>query len=262
MILQLKDIALTFTRDKDSFKILNGLNLDVEKGKITALIGGNGAGKTTLFNIISGYQPDYTGNVFLFLQNEKVVDMRNTPPYQSRIGRLFQSKGLMPHLTLLENIKLRSDNTAGEIPFSYLFRIKKLKKIEDNKEAEAKLLLTTFFGQDNKYLEMLDKQGDEFSYGEQRLLSLVALKMATHRLWLLDEPTAGVNPVYVESIKDIIRKIRDAGISILLIEHNMQFVRDTADKVAYLDEGKIQFVGTPEEVINNQKVKNSYLGIE
>ena len=262
MILKLKNITLSFAKDKDSFKVLDGLSLDIPKGKITALIGGNGTGKTTLFNIISGFQNDYYGDVLFYMHNEKEVDMKKKPSYRSTIGRMFQSKGLLPHLTLLENMKLCSSDTSGEIPFSYLFREGKLKKKEFEKEEEAKSLLTMFFGQNNKYIDMLHKKGNEFSYGEQRLLSLIALRMGAHRLWLLDEPTAGVNPVYIKSIKEIIRKIRDSGISILLIEHNMQFVSEIADNVAYLDSGKIRFIGTPSEIINNQLVKNSYLGIE
>jgi ABC-type branched-subunit amino acid transport system ATPase component len=263
MTLKLKDITLSFTKDKDSFKILNGFSLDVPKGKITALIGGNGAGKTTLFNIISGFQKDFEGKIYYDCVN--LINLRSLQAdkiAQLGIGRLFQSKGLLPHLTLLDNMKLCSNDIVGEFPFAYLFREKKLKAIETLKEEQAKKILIQLFGKNNKYLEMLNVRGSDFSYGEQRLLSLTGLFMGNYNLLLLDEPTAGVNPVYIEKIKEIIRQMVAAGKTVLLIEHNMLFVRDLAHIVAYIDEGQVKYVGTPDKIINNQEVKNSYLGIE
>jgi ABC-type branched-subunit amino acid transport system ATPase component len=270
MILKIKNITLSFTKGKDSFKILNGLNLDVPKGKITALIGGNGAGKTTLFNIISGFQKDFSGEIIystchcglepqspLWLEKQSADKIA-----RFGIGRLFQSKGLLPHLILLDNMKLCSNDSSGEFPFIYLFRNKKLLAIENEKEMRAREILTQLFGENNKYLGMLSTMGSDFSYGEQRLLSLARLFMGSYDLLLLDEPTAGVNPVYIENIKDIIRKMVAAGKTVLLIEHNMLFVKDLANIVAYMDNGQVRFAGTPDEIINNQEVKNSYLGIE
>ncbi|GHT12804.1 ABC transporter ATP-binding protein [Bacteroidia bacterium] len=268
MLLKIKNITLSFAKGKDSFKILNGLNLDVPKGKITALIGGNGAGKTTLFNIISGFQKDFSGEISYChcgLDPQpplRLENLRADKISRLGIGRLFQSKGLLPHLTLLDNMKLCSNDTSGEFPFAYLFRNKKLLAIENEKEMKAKNILTQLFGENNKYLGMLNAMGCDFSYGEQRLLSLAGLFMGNYDLLLLDEPTAGVNPVYIENIKDIIRKMVAAGKTVLLIEHNMLFVKDLADIVAYMDDGQIKFTGTPNEIINNQEVKNSYLGIE
>jgi ABC-type branched-subunit amino acid transport system ATPase component len=260
MFLSLKNITLSFGGGRDTFKLLDGLSLGVKGRSITAIVGGNGAGKTTLFNVISGFQKDYSGDIVF---NGKKINMQ--PPYEiarQGVGRLFQGKALLPDLTLLENMKLHV-SCCVEAPFAYLFRKKKWRAIEQSGEMQAIATLERLFGKPNKYVEkMRHTLGSGFSYGEQRLLSLAGLLMGDYSLLLLDEPTAGVNPVYIEPIKRIIRQMADEGKTILLIEHNMPFVKDIADKVAYLDDGKIQFEGTASEVLNNQEVKNSYLGVE
>ena len=109
---------------------------------------------------------------------------------------------------------------------------------------------------------MLDNKASTFSYGEQRLIAIARLLMGNDKLLLLDEPTAGVNPVYIATIKEMIRKmVRDEGLTILLIEHNMHFVRELADTCAYLDEGVIAKVGPASIVLDNKEVRNSYLGL-
>ena len=260
MILELKNITLRFTGGKDSFKILDGLNLSVQTGKITALIGGNGSGKTTLFNIISGFQKDFSGDVMLNGENIK----KHTPDRIARkgVGRLFQGKPLIQDLTLLENMLLASDDSSGETPFSYLFRKKKIDQKEKEKEKQAIEVLSQLFGENNKYIGMLSYKGSEFSYGEQRLISLARLFMGNYSLLLLDEPTAGVNPLYIDTIRAIIMQIvADGKTTVLLIEHNMSFVNGIADHCAYIDDGKIECEGLAKFVLNNQEVRNSYLGL-
>jgi len=260
MILELKNIALSFTGGKDTFKILNGLNFCVEEGKVTALIGGNGAGKTTLFNIISGFQKDFSGEILF-----KGENLRNYSPdaiARKGIGRLFQGKPLLPDLSLLENMKLASNDCSGESPLSYLFSRKKIDRKEREKELQAIGILNRLFGENNKYVTMLHHKGSEFSYGEQRLIALARLFMGNYSLLLLDEPTAGVNPVYIDTIKRIIRQmVVDGKTTVLLIEHNMPFVNGIADYCSYLSDGIIQCEGVADDVLANQDVKNSYLGI-
>jgi len=260
MILTLKDIKLSFTSAKDSFKILNGVNFTVEKNKITALIGSNGSGKTSLFNVISGFQKGYTGKVIF--EKEPLHSLSPAQIAQKGIGRLFQGKPLCQDLSLLDNMKLASNDTLGEVPFSYLISRKKIDKREQEKEQQAIDILNRLFGTDNKYVEMLHCMGSDFSHGEQRIISLARLFMGNYSLLLLDEPTSGVNPVYISTIKQIIRQmVADGKTTVLLIEHNMPFVGDIADRCAFLSDGRIQYQGTPQEVLSNQEVKNSYLGI-
>jgi ABC-type branched-subunit amino acid transport system ATPase component len=260
MILDLKNITLSFTGGKDTFRILNGLNFSVEENKITALIGGNGAGKTTLFNIISGFQKDYSGEILFKRENIS----KHSPDSIARkgIGRLFQGKPLLPDLTLLENMKLAFADSTGEFPFAYLLNRKKIDVIEKKKEQQVIDVLTRLFGENNKYLNMLHHKGSDFSYGEQRLLSLARLFMGNYSLLLLDEPTAGVNPVFIEAIQNIIKQmVADEKTTVLLIEHNMPFVSGVADRCAFLSDGVIQYSGTCAEILDNQEVKNSYLGV-
>jgi ABC-type branched-subunit amino acid transport system ATPase component len=260
MMLELKDITLSFTGGKDTFKILNGLNFSVEEGKVTALIGGNGAGKTTLFNIISGFQEDFSGDILF--KGKNISKLSPDKIARKGIGRLFQGKPLLPDLTLLENMKLASGNCSGETPFTYLFKKKKIDHIEKKKEQQVVDILIRLFGENNKYLEMLHHNGSDFSYGEQRLISLARLFMGDYSLLLLDEPTAGVNPVLIDTIKHIILQLVNSGkVTVLLIEHNMQFLNGLADNCAFLSDGVIQCEGKTEEILSNQTVKNSYLGL-
>ena len=228
---------MSFTNaQNETFQLLRGVNLDVEKGKITALVGGNGTGKTTLFNIISGFEKGYTGDVLMEGNNFNRISA--------------------------QNMKLASDNTTGEMPFSSLLWHKKNKTSEAAKEQQTKDILVRIFGEGNKYLDMLDQEASAFSYGEQRILSLARLLMGDDRLLLLDEPTSGVNPVYIDTIERIIREMKEQeDLTVLLIEHNMHFVRKVADICAYLDDGVIEKVGPTAEVLDDKNVRNSYLGL-
>lgn len=259
-ILQLKDIHLSFTNAHNkTFDLLRGVNLDVEKGKITALVGGNGTGKTTLFNIISGFQKGYRGDV-VFESNSL---NRHSAHHISLmgIGRMFQGGQLLAGLTLMENMKIASDDTTGESPFSLFTRPLATRAVEIEREQQAKEVLEQLFGADSKYMSMLDHEASDFSYGEQRLLSLARLLMGNDRLLLLDEPTSGVNPVYIDTIEQIIRDMVAGGLTVLLIEHNMHFVRKIADTCAYLDDGAIVMSGPTAEVLDDKNVRNSYLGL-
>jgi len=261
MFLEIKNIELSFTNArKETFNLLNGVNLNVDAGKITALVGGNGTGKTTLFNIITGFEKGYSGDVIFEGNN-----LNKVSPHKISlmgIGRLFQGGQLLEGLTLMENMKVASDDETGERPFQSLILPRKVKVIEEMKEKQAKEILTKIFGPDNKYLQMLDNDASTFSYGEQRLLSLARLLMGNDRLLLLDEPTSGVNPVYIETIERIVKEmVEKAGITVLLIEHNMQFVRKVADVCAYLEDGVITKIGPTAEVLDDKSVRNSYLGL-
>lgn len=262
MLLELKNIELSFTNEySEVLNILNGVNLGIKRGKITALVGGNGTGKTTLFNIISGFQQSYTGQVIY-----EGKDISKTASYliaRKGIGRLFQGRQLMDDLTLMENMKIASSDTTGESPLSSLFHPQRIKESELKKEQLAIDILKRLFGNQCKYLNMFDNKVSDLSYGEQRMIAIARLLMNTStKLLLLDEPTAGVNPVYTETIGHVIRRMADENmITILLIEHNMHFVRDVADTCAYLNNGKIEKIGLTSEVLNDKEVRNSYIGL-
>lgn len=260
-ILELKDIRLSFAGSgNETLNLLKGVNLSIEHGKITALIGGNGSGKTTLFNIISGFEKGYSGQVWFDGKN-----ISSLPPYKvsmQGIGRLFQSKQLIGGLSIMENMKLASDDRTGELPFERLLFTKRVVKAEKIKEERAIGILKNLFGEENKYLEMLDQKSGSLSYGEQRLIALARLLMSDDKLLMLDEPSAGVNPHYFDAVAHAIRRMVEiSGVTILLIEHNLKFIHNLADNAMYLDGGVIELKGATEEVLNNSKLMNSYLGI-
>ena len=273
-ILSIRDISLSFAPDAGNdapLRILDRLSLGVPRGKITALVGGNGSGKTTLFNIISGFQKPDSGEVWFHAgaPNSATPPVRIdgcSPAIIPRlgIGRLFQNRQLFPTLTLLENFTIAADDFTGEFPFSRLAAPVSLRRAETAKESRARDILVELFGPDNKYLAMLHEPGGAFSHGELRLLSLARLLMpGGARLLLLDEPTSGVNPVLCDTIAEILpRLVRDHGLSVLLIEHNMPFVRRVADCCAYLSKGKIAALGTPGDILGSSEVRASYLGLE
>lgn len=262
MILELKDIRMSYSNSRrEVFNLLNGVNLEVEEGKVTALIGGNGAGKTTLFNIISGFEKGFKGQVIL-----EGNDITKLPAHRISLmglGRLFQGRQLMDDLTLMENMKIASDDTTGELPFDIFFKGKKVAASEAAKEQQAIDILKKVFGEtDNKYLGMLDHKASELSYGEQRLIAMARLLIGHDRLLLLDEPTSGVNPRYIEVFQRIIRDmVEKEGQTVLLIEHNMSFVRKVADRCCYLADGVIIKSGSTDEVLDDNEVRKDYLGL-
>lgn len=260
-ILELKNIKLNFAESgNETLNLLKGVNLTIEQGKITALIGGNGSGKTTLFNIISGFEKDYSGEVWFDGKN-----ISSLSPYKVSlrgIGRLFQSKQLISDLSIMENMKLASEDRTGEFPFEQFLFAKRVAKAEKEKEKRAVEILKNLFGEENKYLGMLEHKSGSLSYGEQRLIALARLMMSNDKLLMLDEPSAGVNPYYFDAIARVIRRMVEiSGITILIIEHNLKFILNLADCAMYLDNGVIELQGTIDEVLHHPKLMNGYLGL-
>ena len=261
MILEVKDIRMSYANArKEVFNLLNGVDMAVEEGKVTALIGGNGAGKTTLFNIVSGFEKGFKGQVIL--EGNDISRLSAHKISLMGLGRLFQGRQLMDDLTLMENMKIASNDTTGENPFDCFFRRKKVAASEAAKEQQAIDILKKVFGEGNKYLKMLDHKASELSYGEQRLIAMARLLIGNDRLLLLDEPTSGVNPRYIDTFRTIIRDmVEKEGQTVLLIEHNMSFVRSVADHCHYLADGKIIKSGPTAEVLDDPVIRKDYLGL-
>lgn len=261
MILEVKDIQMSYANArKEVFNLLKGVNMSVKEGKVTALIGGNGAGKTTLFNIISGFEKGFKGRVIL--EGNDITKVSAHRISLMGLGRLFQGRQLMDDLTLMENMKIASDDTTGETPFYSFLRPKKVAASEAAKEQQAIDILKKVFGEENKYLKMLNKKALELSYGEQRLIAMARLLMGNDRLLLLDEPTSGVNPRYIDTFRTIIRDmVEKDGQTVLLIEHNMSFVRSVADYCHYLADGLIIKSGSTSDVLDDPIIRKDYLGL-
>ncbi len=273
IILEIESLKRSYVRniinirgesEDERFYIIDDLNLRIPKGKITALIGGNGAGKTTLFNIISGFMDANEGSIF-FRKNgsaENLIKMKPDKIARSGIGRMFQDNHIFHGMSVLDNMLVADENNFGEIPFLSFINTKKNNKIEKSKIDKVENIFTKLFGKDNPFWNKRFDKAGSLSYGQQRLLGLARLLMGDYKLLLLDEPTSGVNPNIVQQIKNIIKLfVQNKGITVFLIEHNMKFVLDVADFCLFMSHGKITAFGEPEEIIGNDEVRRTYMGI-
>ena len=261
MLLELKDIKKSYSGSgKEVINLLAGVDLAVPEGKVTALVGGNGAGKTTLFNIISGYDRDFRGRVVL-----KGEDITRMPAYRiarKGVGRLFQGRQLLDGLTVMENLKIACPDTVGESPLDFIMKRGTVEISDFKRGQRAEDMLTHVFGDYGTFIRMLDSRSSELSYGAQRLVAMSRLLLGDYELFLLDEPTSGVNPRYIDVFCRIIRELAEKqGRTVLLIEHNMNFVRSVADECHYLAGGKIIKSGTPAEVLDDAVIRRDYMGL-
>ncbi|MEN2997842.1 MAG: ABC transporter ATP-binding protein [Brevinematia bacterium] len=239
-------------------KAVNNVSFRIERNKIVSVIGPNGAGKTTIFNIISGfYKPD-TGRVIF-----EGRDITNIKVYEcARIGiaRTFQNIRLFYNMTVLENVMIgrhvRSKSGLASF-FDAILRTRDFRSTEREIE-ERSVEFIRMLGLEN-YINTLAKN---LPYGLQRRLEIARALATEPKLLLLDEPTAGMTYREVNEIMEIVLKIRDMGITVLFIEHQMMIVMGISDKVIVLDHGEKIAEGTPEEVKNDQRVIDAYLGVE
>ena len=249
-LLEVQDVLVNF----GGVTALNKVNLHVNEGEIAALIGPNGAGKTTVFNIVTGYYTPTSGNVIV--DGESMLGLR---PYQiarKGLGRTFQNIRLFGDMTAVENVATAADalNKSGLV--GSLLGVPRSRRDEKASMEKAHELLR-FIGLDHRALQM----AKNLPYGDQRRLEIARALALNPKVLLLDEPAAGFNPQEKVELGELIRKIRDRGFAVLLIEHDMSLVMDISDRVSVLDFGQKIAEGTPAEIQNNQRVIDAYLGV-
>jgi branched-chain amino acid transport system ATP-binding protein len=227
-------------------------HLEVQRGSITALIGPNGAGKTTLFNLLTGFDTPDAGEWMFDGKNlEKVVAHRTA---SLGMVRTFQLTKSLTKLSVIENMKIGATHQTGEKWWNGLFPFR-YRKQEAMIEQRADELLKRF-----KLDHMRDQYAGTLSGGQRKLLEMARALMTNPRLVMLDEPMAGVNPALKQSLNEHIRGLRDDGMTVLFVEHDMDMVHDISDWVVVMAEGKIIAEGTPEQISSNQAVIEAYLG--
>ncbi len=246
--------TVRLTKAFGGLRAVNEFDLTVQRGELAGLIGPNGAGKTTVFNMISGLYVPTSGDIRF--EGESIVGLEPHEVTQAGIGRTFQNIRLFPNLTVLDNVRIAYHPHAGYSMFDALLRTRRFEAKERELTERARDFLAIFH---------LDRYQDELAknlpYGEQRRVEIARALACAPRLLLLDEPAAGMNPGEIVTLMELIHFIRDRfNLTILLIEHQMRLVMGICERITVMDFGEVIARGTAEEIQNDPRVIEAYLG--
>jgi len=244
-ILELRGIY----KDFGGVKVLLGINLDIREGERHAIIGPNGAGKSTLFNLITGKYRPTRGRIFL--KGENITGASPFKPARMRMARSFQITNIFRTMTVFENVR-NAVLSKNKIRYDMFSRLSRMGGVNTQTEEVLREI---------GLLEREKEIAGELSYGQQRALE-IGLTIATNpELILLDEPTAGMSSEETREAVKLIGRVT-AGKSLIIIEHDMEVVFSLANRISVIYYGQVLASGPPEEIRNDQRVKNVYLGEE
>ena len=237
-------------------KAVSNFEVIIEKGELIGLIGPNGAGKTTAFNLLTGVYEPTTGEIEL--DGKSLVGLKPYQITQLGLARTFQNIRLFSELTVLDNVKIAYHFHVKYGILESVLRMGRYHKEEAEIEAKAIELLKIFKLDDKK-----DEIAKNLPYGEQRRLEIARALAAQPKLLLLDEPAAGMNPQETQELMKMIQWIKkEFDLTILLIEHDMSLVMNVCERIYVLEYGSMIAQGVPEEIKNNPRVIEAYLGEE
>lgn len=236
-------------------RAVENVSFDVEEGSITALIGPNGAGKTTVFNLITNVYRRSDGDVLF--SGASICDLPANKIAGLGLVRTFQSARVFPGMTTLENVLTGAHLHVQAHPTQQMLWLPRAMREERDLVAKADALLELV-----NLLPFRNVAATDLPMGAQKILEVVRALMAQPRLLLLDEPAAGLNDSETEEFAALICAVRDSGVSVMVVEHNMSLVMGVADKVLVLDAGRLIAQGTPGDVQNNARVVEAYIGQE
>ena len=223
------------------------------EGELTSVIGPNGAGKTTFFDLISGFQNADSGDIFL-----KANNISNSQPYKiARMGmvRTFQLTKVFDRMTVMENLLFSGSNVNNDSFLRSILKLNSQKVYENSLKDKANEIM-----KDLNIGHMADSYARELSGGQKKLLELARAIINEPKILLLDEPLAGVNPKLAEDILSLIKKLSEDGITIVMVEHNIEAVMKISERVVVLAEGSLIADGSPNEIRTNKNVIEAYLG--
>ena len=250
-ILEVRDISRKF----GGLQAVSGVSFGVREGMIKALIGPNGAGKTTLFNLISGFLPPDTGTILF--HGRPVQGLRPYEIAAKGMVRTFQHIRLFPEMTTLENIMI-GRHTHGKSGFLSSMLNLPWTRREDQKARQKSIELMEFLGIE----DLAAQEAASLAYGKQRIVELARALACEPRLLLLDEPAAGLNMSETSEMADLITKVRDLGVTVLIVEHDMSLVMNISDEIIVLSYGQKIAEDVPLSIQKNKEVIRVYLGEE
>lgn len=229
-MLEIKNIKKSFNK----LQVLKGISFNVENGEVVSIIGPSGCGKSTLLRCINLLEKPSSGNIIL--DGVDITNKKNLTQVRQKMGMVFQQFNLFSHLTVLENITLA--------PIC--------EKLMDKDTAikEAEKLLKSINLYDKK-----DNYPSELSGGQKQRVAIVRTLIMNPEIILFDEPTSALDPEMVNDVLDLIKKLVEKKITIIIVSHEMSFIKECANKIIFLDDGKIEFMGTKEEAFVNCKNK-------
>ena len=248
-LLEIRDISKHF----GGLHVLDGLELDVEQGEILGLIGPNGAGKTTLFNLISGFLRPTGGSISF--EGRDISGLQ--PHFIAKLGivKTFQLTTLFHGLSVFDNVRIGLQLVSNIGFFGGILSTSSYRKKEEALRKEA-LDIMHFTG----IAERKDQLAEELSSGWRRTLAIAVALAAHPKLILLDEPVTTLSPTRVKSIMNLVTEVRNNGVTVMLIEHNMRAIMDYCDRIAVLASGSLLAEGTPEYIRQHKSVIGAYLG--